>query len=88
LKRSFWLALAIAICISFAIAGVGASLTQLGPWYFALKLPSWKPPAFAFGIILSTIFTLCAFSAASAWTHAETPARKRRVWVFSWPMVP
>jgi tryptophan-rich sensory protein len=81
LKRSFWPALAIAIGISFAMAGVGASLTQLGPWYFSLKLPAWKPPDFAFGIIWSTIFTLCAFSAASAWSYAETPKRKRHIWV-------
>ena len=80
-KRAFWPAFAIAFAISLAVAGAGASLTELGAWYFALKQPAWKPPDYAFGLIWSTIFTLCAFSAASAWTHAETPARKRRLWV-------
>jgi tryptophan-rich sensory protein len=81
LKRSFWQAFCVAFFISLAVAGAGASLTELGPWYFALKQPSWKPPDYAFGVIWSAIFTLCAFSAASAWTHARTLAGKRRLWV-------
>jgi tryptophan-rich sensory protein len=81
LKLGFWPAFAIAFVASLAIAGVGGALTELSPWYFALKQPAWKPPDFAFGIIWSTIFTLCAFSAASAWTHAYTTVRKQRVLV-------
>lgn len=79
LKPSFWPAFGIALAASFCVAGIGGALTELGPWYFALKQPGWKPPDYAFGIIWSTIFTLCAISAASAWTHAQTPARKRRL---------
>ena len=81
LTRSFRLAFAVAFVLCMAIAWAGAALTELGPWYFALKQPAWKPPDYAFGIIWSSIFTLCAVSAASAWSHAQTPARKRRVWV-------
>jgi tryptophan-rich sensory protein len=80
-KRSFWLAFAVAFAISLAVAGAGGTLTELGPWYFALKQPAWKPPDFAFGIIWSTIFTFCAFSAASAWTRATTHEHRRRIWV-------
>ena len=81
MKPSFWRALALALLISFAIAGTGGALTELGPWYYALKQPDWKPPDYAFGVIWSTIFTLCAISAAAAWSHAQTPARKQRLWV-------
>ncbi len=81
LKPPFWPAFGIALAASLGVAGIGGALTQLGPWYFALKQPDWKPPDYAFGIIWSTIFTLCAFSAASAWTHAQSPARKRRLLV-------
>jgi tryptophan-rich sensory protein len=79
-KPSFWPAFAVAFAVSLAVAGAGAALTELGPWYFALKQPAWKPPDFAFGIIWSTIFTLCAFSAASAWTHSTTTAARQRLW--------
>jgi tryptophan-rich sensory protein len=48
----------------------------LGPWYEQLKKPDWKPPDAAFGVIWSTIFTLCAFSAWWAW-HASNSPRQR-----------
>lgn len=75
--------LLVAFVLSYATAGLGAVLTELGPWYFALKHPPWKPPDAAFGVIWSTIFTLCAISAWLAWQAADTPALRRRVvWLF------
>jgi benzodiazapine receptor len=71
--------LLIAFVLSYATAGIGAALTELGPWYFALKHPPWKPPDAAFGVIWSTIFTLCAISGWLAWQAADTAALRRRV---------
>ena len=71
--------LVLALVLSYATAGVGGALTELGPWYFALRQPSWKPPDAAFGVIWSTIFTLCAVSGWLAWQAANTPALRRRV---------
>ena len=73
--------LLMAFVLSYATAGIGAALTELGPWYFALKHPPWKPPDAAFGVIWSTIFTLCAISAWLAWQAADTAALRRRVTV-------
>lgn len=76
--------LIVAFVLSYATAGMGAALTELGPWYFALRQPSWKPPDAAFGVIWSTIFTLCAISGWLAWQAADTSALRRRVaWLFS-----
>jgi len=72
-----WPSLYLAIAISFGVAGLGGALTDLGPWYQQLAKPDWKPPDAAFGVIWSTIFTLCAFSAWWAW-HASSHARQRR----------
>ena len=71
--------LLLAFVLSYGTAGIGAALTELGPWYFALRHPPWKPPDAAFGVIWSTIFTLCAFSAWLAWQAADTLALRRRV---------
>lgn len=71
--------LLLAFVLSYATAGIGAALTELGPWYFALKHPPWKPPDAAFGVIWSTIFTLCATSGWLAWQAADTAALRRRV---------
>lgn len=77
--QASWRALLLAFALSYATAGIGAALTELGPWYFALKHPPWKPPDAAFGVIWSTIFTLCAISGWLAWQAADTTALRRRV---------
>ena len=69
----------IAFALSYLTAGVGGALTELGPWYFSLKTPSWKPPDPYFGAIWSVIFTLCAVSGGLAWQSAHSPELKRRV---------
>lgn len=73
--------LAVAFVLSYATAGIGGALTEIGPWYYALKQPAWKPPDAAFGVIWSLIFTLCAISGALAWRAARTEGLRRRVWV-------
>jgi translocator protein len=50
----------------FVVAIVGGLLTEIGPWYYALKQPSWKPPDWAFGVIWTIIFVLSAI----AWVKA------------------
>ena len=79
MKQQAWWPLAWALVLSFATAGIGGALTDLGPWYFALQQPAWKPPDAAFGVIWTTIFTLCAISGALAWRAAGAPALRRRV---------
>lgn len=83
MKFSAFHPLLVAFVLSFATAGVGGGLTDLGPWYFALQHPDWKPPDAAFGVIWTTVFTLCAFSAWLAWRAADTAAQRRRIgWLF------
>lgn len=71
--------LMVAFVLSYATAGIGGALTELGPWYYALRQPDWKPPDAAFGIVWTTIFTLCAISGALAWRGADSASLRRRV---------
>ncbi len=71
--------LVLAFAYSFLVSGIGASLTDLGPWYQALRQPLWKPPDAAFGIIWSVIFSLCALSGWAAWQNAGGRAQKIRI---------
>lgn len=68
-----------AFVLSYATAGLGGALTELGPWYYALHQPAWKPPDAAFGVVWTTIFTLCAFSGWLAWRAADTQVLRQRV---------
>lgn len=74
--RQRWGGLGIAFACSFLVAGIGGALTELGPWYFSLKQPAWKPPDIAFGPIWTTIFTLCALSGWGAWQLATSFKQK------------
>lgn len=61
------------------VAVAGGILTETGPWYRALKKPSWKPPDWAFGPVWTVILVLAAISAALAWESATEPGAKANV---------
>ena len=74
-----WLAVAVAGAAAFLVAALGATLTDLGPWYQGLSQPAWKPPDFLFGPAWTIIFALVALSAAAGWRAA--PNRRSRDWL-------
>ncbi len=53
------------------LAVAGMLLTKIGPWYFSLRKPSWKPPDWLFGPAWTTIFVLEAISAVRGWHAAH-----------------
>jgi translocator protein len=76
--------IAIAVIVAVILAGVGGALTDLGPWYQVLKLPSWQPPGIAFPIIWTTIYILGVISAVLAWRDMTRPADgSKLVWLFA-----
>jgi len=71
-----WDAVLIAAVAAVAVAAVGSTLTDLGPWYQNLKQPSWRLPDPAFGAVWTAIFSMAAMSGFYAWI--DTPDAKRR----------
>jgi tryptophan-rich sensory protein len=76
-----WRPIAISAAAATGVAVLGAAMTELGPWYRALTKPSWQPPDWLFAPAWTTIFALCALSAATAWMAA--PTRATREWVIA-----
>jgi tryptophan-rich sensory protein len=72
-------AILVAAGVALLVAALGATVTDLGPWYGRLAKPSWQPPGPAFGIIWTVIYALCALSGATAWRRAS--AKGRREWI-------
>jgi translocator protein len=52
----------IAVLWGIIVAGVGAFLTELSPWYYALRRPSWQPPDWLFGPAWTVILGLASLS--------------------------
>jgi translocator protein len=69
----------VAVLWLSAVSFLGQMLTDLGPWYQALKQPEWKPPDWAFGVIWSSIFVLIGIAGVLAWRRASHPAQRVQI---------
>jgi tryptophan-rich sensory protein len=65
------------------VALAGALLTEIGPWYRALKKPAWQPPDWAFGPAWTIIFALAATAGVLGWERApDATGRLWMLWLF------
>lgn len=62
---------------TIALGLIGALVTTLGPWYYALRKPSWQPPDWAFGPAWTTIFLCAAVAFVLAWRSPESTTADR-----------
>jgi len=69
--RARWRPIAVAAPAAMAVAGLGASATDIGPWYQVLRKPSWQPPDWLFGPAWTLIYGLIALSGVLAWNAAR-----------------
>ncbi len=72
-------AVLVAAAAALAVAAIGGTMTDLGPWYRALAKPAWQPPDPAFGVIWTVIFAFAAASGATGWR--ATANRANREWL-------
>ena len=61
------------------MAGLGASATDIGPWYYALRKPAWQPPDWLFGPAWTLIYSLIALSGVLAWNARRDRAHGQRI---------
>ncbi|MBC7799925.1 MAG: tryptophan-rich sensory protein [Gemmatimonadaceae bacterium] len=62
---------AIAALSAMAVAALGASATDIGPWYQSLQKPWFQPPDWLFGPAWTLIYGLIALSGVKAWNAAR-----------------
>ncbi len=79
LKKVSFQSIVVVVVVMVLVSVAGASMTDLGPWYQALTLPSWQPPGPAFGIIWTTIYVLTAISAVMTWRTIQSRADGRKM---------
>ena len=69
----------VAVVSMLVITGAGGLLTEIGPWYRALRKPRLQPPDWLFGPAWTVILGLAAWAGVLSWTAAHTPADHARV---------
>ncbi|WP_233281355.1 TspO/MBR family protein [Sphingomonas changnyeongensis] len=57
---------------ALAVAVMGMTITDLGPWYRSLAQPGWAPPDPVYGIVWTTIYALAAIASVLAWNVVHT----------------
>jgi tryptophan-rich sensory protein len=65
----------VAGAVAVVAAMLGGIATDIGPWYYALRKPTWQPPDWLFAPAWTLIFGLCAWSGGAAW-HAADPTTR------------
>jgi tryptophan-rich sensory protein len=64
-----WIQWLVAGGASSVILVAGGRLTELGPWYRALKKPTWQPADWVFPVAWTTIYALVTWAAVVVWDH-------------------
>lgn len=69
----------LAALAATAVALVGTTITNLGPWYQSLRQPDWAPPSPLYGAAWTAIYALAALSAVTAWRAAPDRTAVNRI---------
>lgn len=64
-------ALAVGCLMAVIVGTLGGVLTELGPWYFALKKPWWQPPDWLFGPAWTVIYIFTVAGGYRAWLDSR-----------------
>ncbi len=64
------LPVSVATIAALGAAFLGATITDLGPWYQALAKPDWTPPDGLFPIVWTLIYALITIAGLNAWWNA------------------
>lgn len=71
LLNGIWiLPVSVATIAALGVAFLGATITDLGPWYQSLAKPDWTPPDGLFPIAWTLIYALVMISGLDAWWNA------------------
>lgn len=82
-----WHAYAIIAGTMVVVALAGMLATDIGPWYRALKKPSWQPPDWLFGPAWTTIYGFIIAAVGQAWNHAPAEAHGTLLWLIGTNLV-
>jgi tryptophan-rich sensory protein len=69
----------IAGLIAVMVAVMGATITDIGPWYRNLAQPRWAPPDATYGVAWTVIYALTALAGVTGWL--AMPRWSEREWL-------
>lgn len=79
MNRAWLFPILIAGIIASMVAVMGATITEIGPWYHSLIQPRWAPAEAAYGVAWTAIYAFTALAGVTGWL--ATPRRAEREWL-------
>ena len=79
MSRAWLFPIIIASVAASLIAALGATITDIGPWYHSLTQPRWAPPDAAYGVAWTAIYALSALAGVTGWLAMGT--MREREWL-------
>ena len=77
MTERLWPPILVAAAAALAVAALGASATDIGPWYQSLREPAGKPPDWLFGPAWTLIYALTALAGVIAWRATKGRAARQ-----------
>ncbi|UZK67876.1 TspO/MBR family protein [Sphingomonas sp. M1-B02] len=77
--RAWLMPILTAAFAATAVAVLGATITDIGPWYRSLAQPDWAPPDAVYGMAWTAIFASTAIAGVTGWL--ATPDWREREWL-------
>lgn len=75
MKPTIVIPVIVATIAAGCVAALGATMTDLGPWYQGLAKPAWNPPDVVFPMGWTLIYALITLAGVAAWRAARTSAQ-------------
>lgn len=83
-RRPLLAPIAVGIAAAAFVAILGSTITELGPWYRALRQPAWSPPDWVFPVAWTTVYACTVAAGVTAWRATVTGrARERLIGLFA-----
>lgn len=83
MNRAWVFPIIIAAVAAVLVAVVGATITDIGPWYHGLAQPRWAPPDMAYGVAWTVIYAFTALGAVTGWLAMPWREREWLIGVFA-----
>jgi tryptophan-rich sensory protein len=79
LHRSWGLPIATAAAVAVAVVAMGATITEIDPWYRTLAQPRWAPPEAVYGVAWTAIYLCTTLAVVTGWR--ATPTQSGAEWL-------
>lgn len=85
MTRAWLFPFVVAGVLATMVAAVGATITDIGPWYHSLIQPRWAPPDAIYGVAWTAIYAFTAIGGVTGWLAMPT-ARDREWLIGAWAL--